>query len=374
VQWLEIETRQKTAKTVAKSSNQTLGVVKWRNVWNVLFPNVTTPPYPCGSYSPRDEFNFILIFSGYTPNIAPIQKRSNLEVESNIFKDCYISGLDDNLDPLQNAVNAFEAWFVKRRMDEEPVLHHAQEEQMDSVTIEEYEGAQIQYSSREAAQLDQQRPSNGIPFQGPAKVQRATSHQDRLESSSSGPRFQQRPPPTKRYATDPTIGHHASGYMTATPQPLPTQERTDTTPFSISGQRTEYRWEQENPVPGYGGSEQSPDALHDPLAFFNMDLGAPEIPNNPSNNYSQYDDSITFNTGDAHQLFNAPPPQRARNSTYDPSQRQTQGVNPPNVNGPASGTMYEQTSTHQPMEQQQAFPYRELHTDRTYPHDPPAHP
>jgi hypothetical protein len=61
LQWSEIDDLPRQRRSIDASSKFDLSVVKWKSVWNILFPG-EDPPQPCELYFSRDKFKLFLTF------------------------------------------------------------------------------------------------------------------------------------------------------------------------------------------------------------------------------------------------------------------------------------------------------------------------
>jgi hypothetical protein len=280
-----------------------------------------------------------------------IRQPSSLEEEIAEFKRCYDP--DEDLSPMENAVRAFEAWFIKRRMGQ-PALQQAQQK-MSQMTLQGYASMQTEYSPREEGRTMQSTPfPNTTPFQGRAEMPRLSSHQQILQSSSNQHEFQDILTPARRNITDPHLGY--PGYQAYEPVELNVTQ--------LPGQQTMYTPEFDNltmwqPQNTYANTSDFPLESQNAVPT-NYEVSG-NLDNNPFN-HSKYSSPTPFNMNGVPQFQQNNVVALSQQPTYNPNQpkygpNQPQGYNahqPQVWATPSGSTDYQEHGDHIPMQSQQA--------------------
>jgi hypothetical protein len=277
-----------------------------------------------------------------------IWQPSSLDKEIAEFKKCYDA--NEHLSPMENAVRAFEAWFIKRRM-EQPALQQAQQE-MSQMTLQGYASMQTEYSPREEGQSMQSTPfPNTTPFQRRVEMPRLLSHQQTLQSFSNQNEFQDILTPARRNITDPNLGYQAHGQMEPNVTQMPSQQTVYPPEFDDL-----MMWQQQDTYTNtLGFPLESQNAVPTNYGV------SGNLDNNPVN-HSKYNSPTPFNMNGVPQFqqnnavaLSQQPTYNPNQPKYGPNQPQGYGAHQPQEWATPSGSTDHQIhGDHVPMQPQQA--------------------
>jgi hypothetical protein len=380
LQWAQIDDFQKKSRSEATSRKLQLNVVKWNNVWKVLFPDHEgDPPHPCELHSSPDKFRYMLTFSGYDANVNTVEQPSFLDMQEEVkeFERFYAIETMELYSPLelQNAVAAFQVWFVKRWLErlKRPVMQQTQQ-QMPQATLGEYPETQTAYPSWEEEQLNP--PSllpTGTSTQRRAGIERSSSHQEPLQQYSNAREALDLPSHTQRNGSDPGPGYRMSGYMAVAPHPGTAQGGPDSTLLPMSSQQNKHQTEYINPSIIYAGDgplsipySESQGLAQGYRNAVSKEYGASRgLSNQPV-------DHIPYNYSTGCDINRAPQSQQTNPAplppTHNPRSSGTSSVYPPEAYGPSSATTYNQRLAHPPQQSPQGtLSNPKLHPQRSFP-------